>query len=92
MNEMARGTYDPGEYRAYIEESLQYDADSIEILFNYLLPNLKMIDARCSREMYTIVRDELIDEICRGNISPAAAAEKYQNRIQAELDNVFNQQ
>jgi ABC-type glycerol-3-phosphate transport system substrate-binding protein len=91
MNEIGRLTYDGDEYRAFIEECLQYDEDSIEMLFDYLLPYAKMNIAKPSRDMYDLVRMDFYDAIYKGNVSPAAAAEMYEGPIQAELDNVFMQ-
>ena len=91
MNEIGYYLHDMDEYREYIAEALQYDEDSIEMLFDYLLPYAKMNIAKCSDEMYEITRKGFYDQIYKGNMTPAQAAEAYQDVIQAELDKVFRQ-
>ncbi len=91
MNEIGSYLHDMDEYREYIAEALQHDEGSIEMLFDYLLPNALMNIAKCSDEMYQLTRKQFYDAIYKGNMTPAQAAEAYQGKIQAELDKVFQQ-
>ncbi len=91
MHEIGTRVYDEDEYREFIEECLQYDEDSIKVLFDYLLPNALMNIAKPSRDMYELIRHSYYKEIYTGAITPAQAAEKYQNMIQAGLDDIFKQ-
>ncbi len=84
--------YNPEDYRAFIEESLHYDEESIEMMYDYLLPNALLNVAKCSRDMHELVRNEYYDSVYKGNVTPAAAAEAFETLMQAELDNIFQQQ
>lgn len=82
------------DFDAYREATLGYiagDEESIEMLFDYALPNAMMNIAKCSDDMYQITRKQFYAAIYELTLSPAAAAEAYQDKIQAELDNVFQQ-
>ena len=92
MTELGRRLYDKEEYREYIEFLMQGDQQSVEVMFEYLLPNAKANIAKCSDDMYQVTRFELYDKVYKGNLTPAAAAEAYQDVIQAELDKVFRQE
>lgn len=91
MNEIGYHLHDMDEYREFIAEALQYDEDSIEMLFDYLLPYAKMNIAKCSDDMYQITRKEFYDSVYKGNMTPSQAAEAFEGKIQAELDKVFRQ-
>ncbi len=91
MNEIGKAVCDYDEYKDYIAESLQNDEGSIEMLFEYCLPNAMMNIAKCSEEMYQITRYQFYDAVYKGTLTPRAAAETYQSLMQAELDKVFKQ-
>ncbi|HHX71339.1 MAG TPA: extracellular solute-binding protein [Clostridiales bacterium] len=91
MNEIGYHLHDMDGYREFIAEALQYDEESVEMLFDYLLPYAKMNIAKCSDDMYQITRKEFYDSVYKGNMTPSQAAEAFEGKIQAELDKVFRQ-
>ena len=92
MNEIGKAVCDYDEYKDYIAESLQNDEGSIEMLFEYCLPNAMMNIAKCSDEMYQITRKQgFFSNIYEMVLTPAQAAETWQSVVQAELDKVFQQ-
>ena len=61
----------------------------MEVINDYLIPNGKMNIAKCSENMYDIVRKQFYADIYKLEKTPAQAAEAYQAVVQAELDAVF---
>ena len=83
------------DFDAYKEQQLEYlagDEESVEMLFDYALPNAMMNIAKCSDEMYQITRKQgFFSNIYEMVLTPAQAAETWQSVVQAELDKVFQQ-
>ncbi|MDY5346523.1 MAG: hypothetical protein SPG37_02780, partial [Eubacteriales bacterium] len=91
MNAIGAGVTDLDAYKECIREWLSDDEESIEMLFDYAVPYAMMNIAKCSDEMYQITRKGFYKSIYELTLTPAAAAEAYQDKVQAELDAVFQQ-
>ena len=91
MNAIGAGVTDWDAYKEQIRGYLADDEQSMEMLFEYAVPNAKMNIAKCSDEMYEITRKGFYKAIYELTLTPAAAAEAYQDKVQVELDNVFQQ-
>ena len=91
MNAIGAGVTDLDAYKEQIRGNLADDEDSMEMLFDYAVPHSMMNIAKCSDAMYQITRKGLYKSIYELTLTPAAAAEAYQDQVQAELDNVFQQ-
>ena len=81
------------DWDAYKDAMLQKmnDEEAIEMIFDYAVPNGMLNVAKCSDEMYQLTRKGFYKAIYELALTPAAAAEAYQDQVQAELDNVFQQ-
>ena len=81
------------DWDAYKDAMLQKmnDEEAIEMIFDYAVPNGMLNVAKCSDEMYQLTRKGFYKAIYELALTPAAAAEAYQDKVQAELDNVFQQ-
>ena len=81
------------DWDAYKDAMLQKmnDEEAIEMIFDYAVPNGMLNVAKCSDEMYQLTRKGFYKAIYELTLTPAAAAETYQDQVQAELDNVFQQ-
>ena len=81
------------DWDAYKDAMLQKmnDEEAVEMIFDYAVPNGMLNVAKCSDEMYQITRKGFYKAIYELALTPAAAAEAYQEKVQAELDNVFQQ-
>ncbi len=78
----------------YIDQLYTYvngSDECMEIFNDYLLPNGKMNIAKCSENMYQIVRKEFYRDIYTLEKTAAQAAEAYNDVVQAELDLIFKQ-
>ena len=91
MNEIGAGVTDWDAYKEQIREYLANDEQSMEMLFDYAVPHAMMNIAKCSDEMYQITRKGFYKSIYELTLTPAAAAEAYQDKVQSELDAVFQQ-
>ena len=91
INEIGARTTDWDAYKAQILEYLAGDEQSAEMLFDYAVPYAMMNIAKCSDNMYEITRKGFYKAIYELTLTPAAAAEAYQDQVQAELDSIFNQ-
>ena len=91
MNAIGAGVTDWDAYKEQIHEYLADDEQSMEMLFDYAVPHSMMNIAKCSDAMYQITRKGFYKSIYELTLTPAAAAEAYQDQVQAELDNVFQQ-
>ena len=78
-------------YKEQVRNWLADDEESVEMLFDYAVPYAMMNIAKCSDEMYQITRKGFYKSIYELTLTPAAAAEAYQDKVQAELDAVFQQ-
>ena len=77
---------------AYIEDmlvNLQENENCMHVINTHLIPNGKMNIAKCSDNMYELVRYQFYADIYKLAKTPAEAAEYYQGLVQAELDTVF---
>ena len=81
------------DWDAYKDAMLQKmnDEEAVEMIFDYAVPNGMLNVAKCSDEMYQLTRKGFYKAIYELALTPAAAAEAYQEKVQAELDNVFQQ-
>ena len=91
MNAIGAGVSDWDAFKEEVNSWLADDAESMEMLFEYAAPNAMMNIAKCSDEMYQLTRKGFYKAIYELALTPAAAAEAYQDKVQAELDNVFQQ-
>ena len=91
MNAIGAGVTDWDAYKEQIHAYLADDEQSMEMLFDYAVPHSMMNIAKCSDAMYQITRKGFYKAIYELTLTPAAAAEAYQDQVQAELDNVFQQ-
>ena len=91
MNAIGAALTDFDAYKTRVLEDLQGDEEAAEMLFDYALPNAMMNIAKCSDEMYQITRKQFYTAIYQLDMTPAQAAEAYNDKIQAELDAVFQQ-
>ena len=91
MNEIGAGVTDWDAYKEQVREYLADDEQSMEMLFDYAVPHAMMNIAKCSDAMYQITRKGFYKSIYELTLTPAAAAEAYQDKVQAELDAVFQQ-
>ena len=92
MNAIGAAITDFEAYKALTLEQLAGDEQSVEMLFEYALPNAMMNIAKCSKEMYQITRKKgFFSDIYELVRTPAQAAEAWQDIVQAELNNVFHQ-
>ena len=91
MNAIGAGVTDWDAYKEQIHAYLADDEQSMEMLFDYAVPHSMMNIAKCSDAMYQITRKGFYKSIYELTLTPAAAAEAYQDQVQAELDNVFQQ-
>ena len=91
MNAIGAALTDFEAYRQSVLESVYGDEEAIEVIFDYALPNATMNIAKCSEEMNNIMRKGLYQSIYQLDMTPAQAAEAYNDKIQAELDAVFQQ-
>ncbi len=92
MNALGAGLTD---WDAYREQCLDYyggDEQAIEMIFDIAMPNGFLNIAKASDDLYQITRqDGFFSNIYELVETPASAAEKWQDVIQAELDNIFRQ-
>ena len=91
MNAIGAAVTDFDAYREQILEDCFGDEASVEMIFDYALPNATMNIAKCSINMHEIMRKGLYQSIYQLDMTPAQAAEAYNDKIQAELDAVFQQ-
>ena len=91
MNAIGAGVTDWDAYKEQIHAYLADDEQSMEMLFDYAVAHSMMNIAKCSDAMYQITRKGFYKSIYELTLTPAAAAEAYQDQVQAELDNVFQQ-
>ena len=91
MNAIGAGVTDLDSYKEQVRKWLADDEESVEMLFDYAIPYAMMNIAKCSDEMYQITRKGFYKSIYELTLTPAAAAEAYQDKVQAELDAVFQQ-
>ena len=91
MNAIGAGVTDLDAYKEQVRNWLADDEESVEMLFDYAVPYAMMNIAKCSDAMYQITRKGFYKSIYELTLTPAAAAEAYQDKVQAELDAVFQQ-
>ena len=91
MNAIGSKVTSMADYRQQVLDACGGDEQSVEMLFDIALPNAMMNIAKCSDEMYQITRKGFYKSIYELTLTPAAAAEAYQDKVQAELDSVFKQ-
>ena len=91
MNAIGSKVTSMADYRQQVLDACGGDEQSIEMLFDIALPNALMNIAKCSDEMYQITRKGFYKAIYELTLTPAAAAEAYQDQVQAELDSIFKQ-
>ena len=91
INAIGAAVTDFDAYRERILADCFGDEESVEMIFDYALPNATMNIAKCSDEMHQIMRKGLYQSIYQLDMTPAQAAEAYNDKIQAELDAVFQQ-
>ena len=92
MNKIGAGITDWDAYRAQCLEYYGGDEQAIEMIFDIALKNGFLNIAKASDALYQITRkDGFFSNIYELVLTPAAAAETWQDVIQAELDNVFQQ-
>ena len=91
MNAIGAALTDFEAYRQSVLESVYGDEEAIEVIFDYALPNATMNIAKCSDEMHQIMRKQFYTAIYQLDMTLAQAAEAYNDKIQAELDAVFQQ-
>ncbi len=91
INAIGAAVTDFDAYRERILADCFGDEESVEMIFDYALPNATMNIAKCSDEMNNIMRKGLYQSIYQLDMTPAQAAEAYNDKIQAELDAVFQQ-
>ena len=91
MNAIGSKVTSMADYRQQVLDACGGDEQSVEMLFDIALPNALMNIAKCSDEMYQITRKGFYKSIYELTLTPAAAAEAYQDKVQAELDAVFQQ-
>ena len=91
MNAIGSKVTSMADYRQKVLDACGGDEQSVEMLFDIALPNAMMNIAKCSDNMYEITRKGFYKAIYELTLTPAAAAEAYQDQVQAELDSVFKQ-
>jgi hypothetical protein len=92
MNKIGAGITDWNAFRAQCLEYYGGDEQAIEMIFDVALKNGFLNIAKASDALYQITRkDGFFSNIYELVLTPAAAAETWQDVIQAELDNVFQQ-
>ena len=91
MNAIGSKVTSMADYRQQILDACGGDEQSVEMLFDIALPNAMMNIAKCSDNMYQITRKGFYKAIYELTLTPAAAAEAYQDQVQAELDSIFKQ-
>ena len=91
MNAIGSKVTSMADYRQQVLDACGGDEQSVEMLFDIALPNAMMNIAKCSDNMYQITRKGFYKSIYELTLTPAAAAEAYQDQVQAELDSIFKQ-
>ena len=91
MNAIGSKVTSMADYRQQVLDACGGDEQSVEMLFDIALPNAMMNIAKCSDNMYQITRKGFYKAIYELTLTPAAAAEAYQDQVQAELDSIFKQ-
>ncbi len=92
MNKLGTVLTDWDAFKAQVLDHCGGDEQAVEMLFDITLPNAIMNIAKASDALYQITRkDGFFSNIYELVLTPAAAAETWQDVIQAELDNVFQQ-
>jgi len=92
INKIGAALTDWDEFKEQMLVDIAGDENSAEMLLEHAVPNAIMNIAKCSDEMYQITRKRgFFSNIYELVLTPAAAAETWQDVIQAELDNVFQQ-
>ena len=89
INELGALLCDWDGYVETLVENLAGSEECMEVINNYLIPNGKMNIAKCSENMYQLVRKQFYRDIYTLEKTPAQAAEAYNGMVQAELDAVF---
>ena len=91
INAIGAAVTDFDAYKEEILNAVYGDEEAVEMIFDYALPNATMNIGKCSDEMHQILRKGFYTSIYELTYTPAAAAEAYNDLIQAELDAVFQQ-
>ncbi len=72
------------------EDFFRGSDEDMEMLTEYILPNLRLATYKLSAEMETLIENEVYWKVQAGELTPAQAAEAVSTQVQSILDGTFN--
>ncbi len=91
MNAIGAAVTDFDAYKEGVIEAMGGNEEAVNIIFDYALPNAFLNIGKCSNEMHQLLRKGFYTNVYELTLTPAAAAETWNDQIQAELDATFQQ-
>ena len=96
LNEWALVVNDPENYLNVLDDGRCRTEEGKEMMVDYIIPNYALNMAKMNEEIWSLVDDDgnnggIISEVSYNGMTPQAAIEAYEARVNAALDAFFDQ-